>query len=150
MDVTNNKDVARMLGGANYYVPPILDDQTSQTNVADLLASQSSPDELSAAYARVEARCVQSISRNNSPCNSQYSSECNSPVSPTFSEPMFGSKTALVQQDYCQVNSEFMGCGDNLDDTTRDGNGSWGWSYYMNSYSDSYHPTIGRSASCRW
>lgn len=50
-----------------------LDDVTSQTNVEDLVKSQSSPEELRASYSRVEHRCVQSISRNVSPASTQPS-----------------------------------------------------------------------------
>ena len=67
---------------------PYVDEETSQANLADLMASQSSPEELEAAYERVESRCVQAVSRNVSPSSSQrsslYSPEYPSPVSPTF------------------------------------------------------------------
>ena len=52
------------------------------------MASQSSPEDLDAAYMRVESRCVQAVSRSVSPCSSQrssmYSPEYPSPISATF------------------------------------------------------------------
>jgi hypothetical protein len=84
---------------------PYLDDATSQTNMADLVASQSSSEELRAAYARVENRCVEAISRSVSPCGSSHASgysvysECSSPVSPTFSDQVpFASVFSVPQQ----------------------------------------------------
>lgn len=44
-----------------------IDEQTSQTNLIDLMSSQSSPAEIDAAYDRAETRCLQSISRPPSP-----------------------------------------------------------------------------------
>jgi hypothetical protein len=84
---------------------PYLDDATLQTNVADLIASQSSSEQLTAAYARVESRCAEAISRSVSPCASNrasgYSgySECSTPVSPTFSDQVpFASVFSVPQQ----------------------------------------------------
>lgn len=69
---------------------PYVDEETSQANLTDLMASQSSPEDLEAAYTRVESRCVQAVSRSVSPCNSQrnsrYSPEYPSPVSATFND----------------------------------------------------------------
>jgi hypothetical protein len=77
---------------------PTIDEHTSQANVTDLMVSQSSAEELTASYARAESRCAQAISRCVSPCNSQYSSACASPVSPTFSQDPFTSMLSIVQQ----------------------------------------------------
>jgi len=143
-----------MLGAANYNSPlaigPTVDEYTSQTNMADLIASQSSPEELEAAYARVESRCVQSISRNASPCNSQYSSQCNTPVSATFPQNLFGSKEALLQPNYYQYEDSLSGYGDDSRSMTQVNNGTWEWANYAEPYSNKHHSSLGRSASCRW
>src|SRR2546423_12635659 len=69
---------------------PYADEVTSQTNLADLMASQTSPEDLEAAYERVETRCAEAASRSVSPCSSQrssiYSQSYPSPVSATFGD----------------------------------------------------------------
>ena len=54
-----------------------IDEHTSQTNLADLMSSQSSAAELDAAYDRAETRCLQSISRPPSPLALRSSPQMN-------------------------------------------------------------------------
>ena len=98
------------------------------------MASQSSPEELDAAYTRVESRCAESISRCASPCNSQYgysnySSECPTPVSPTFSQPTFPS-IVIPNQDY-STGLGFTPYGNGstsaVECTGTETSGGWGW-----------------------
>lgn len=79
-----------MTSGLPVQALPYVDEETSQANLADLMASQSSPEVLEAAYDRVEGRCNQAASRSVSPCSSQrssmYSQAYPSPVSATFGQ----------------------------------------------------------------
>ena len=65
-----------------------IDEQTSQTNLADLMASQSSPVQLNAAYDRAESRCLQSMSRPPSPCSFRSSREMNYIAGPSAEAPL--------------------------------------------------------------
>lgn len=77
-----------MSSGLPVQALPYVDEETSNTNFADLMASQSSPEAIEAAYERVETRCTEAASRCVSPCSSQrssvYSQGYPSPVSATF------------------------------------------------------------------
>ena len=135
---------------------PAVDAQTSQMNIADLMASQSSPEELNAAYARVETRCAQSISRSPSPCPSQYSnytSQCPSPISPTFSPGPFASP-AITYQDHSKdfgLGTYGNGFASPVECNTPAMTGGWVWGNQVKPQTyDPYQPNIGRSASCRW
>jgi hypothetical protein len=152
---------------ANYNTPfaasPCIDEQTSQTNFTDLMASQSSPEEIAASYARAESRCADSISRCASPTPSQYStysSECPTPTSPTFSSDPFGSSLALSQpymsQNFGYGSSDGGSYGDNFGNkpisniaSIDSGGWAWGGEVYPEP-SDPFTGTIGRSRSCRW
>jgi hypothetical protein len=162
--VTNRQDTAQAIASSSYGYPLAIvqsvDEQTSQINVADLMASQSSPEELDAAYTRVESRCAESISRSASPCNSQYSysnysSECPTPVSPTFSQPAIpsivipnqGYSTGIGFGPYGNGSTSAIEC-ECVGTGTSDG---WGWGNQVEpQVSDPYNPNLGRSASCRW
>jgi hypothetical protein len=148
--------MAQVITGSNYNLPltaaPTVDSQTSQANLADLMVSQTSPEELSAAYSRVESRCVQSMSRCVSPVSSQYSnysSQSSSPVSETFDGSPFGSTAAMVPQNFPQTpgfGSYGGGYGSQSVGSAHPvSSGAWAWSGQV-------YPqhVVHRSYSCRW
>jgi hypothetical protein len=157
------QDTAQAIASSSFGYPlltvPSVDAQTSQTNIVDLMSSQSSPEELNAAYSRVETRCAQSLSRSPSPCISQYSnysncsSECPTPTSPTFGENPFASPIIS-----CQDQSQDFGFGpynggpaSPTKDIAQGMTELWGWGNQVDQQSyNSYQPSIGRSTSCRW
>ena len=142
--VADWKDATQVVAPPSAILPlgvmSCLDDATSQTNIADLVASQSSLEVLTAAYARVQNRCAEAISRSVSPCGtnraSVYSvySECSSPVSPTFSDQVpFASMFSVPQQALSSAAVSSRSYGDGFDVPVR-GNasgvdsGGWVWS----------------------
>jgi hypothetical protein len=71
-----------------------IDEQTSQTNLVDLMSSQSSPAALDAAYDRAETRCLQSISRPPSPLAYRTPSQMNYIAMPATPAPsIFSAQT---------------------------------------------------------
>jgi hypothetical protein len=170
--VAKSKDAAQVLAPApsNFNLPmtPYVDEQTSQMNFEELVASQSSPEEFEAAYTRAETRSLESMSRCASPTGSQYSSyssECPTPTSPTFGQNPFDSNYNLLQPGpfnpfdhgscgYGPYGSGVYGqsFGPNSANPMGGagaGNGGWGEQAYVPT-ADPYVPTFGRSRSCRW
>jgi hypothetical protein len=155
------------MAATNYSPPvaisPCVDEQTSQTNFADLMVSQLSSEEIAGAYARAENRCVESISRCPSPAYSQYSnysSECPTPTSPTFTSDPFGSSVALSQTGTSQNFGYGSGDGGSYAGSfspkpsgyfTSFDTGGWAWGgQVFPQTSDPFTPSFSRSRSCRW
>jgi len=155
------------MAATNYSPPvaisPCVDEQTSQTNFADLMVSQLSSEEIAGAYARAENRCVESISRCPSPAYSQYSnysSECPTPTSPTFTSDPFGSSVALSQTGTSQNFGYGSDQGGSYADSfsskpsgyfTSIDTGGWAWGEQVDPQtSDPFTRTFSRSRSCRW
>lgn len=156
------------MANTNYNIPlsvtPCIDDQTSQTNFADLMASQSSPEEIAASYARAESRCADSISRCSSPTSSQYSaysSECPTPTSPSFSSDPFGSSLALSQPGMSQnfgygpnegelYGDIFVPKANNNIASIDSGGWAWGGEVYPQVPDSHFTGNFARSRSCRW
>jgi len=160
------QDAVQSMAATNYNAPvamsPCVDEQTSQTNFADLMVSQSSSEEIAAAFARAESRCAESISRCASPAYSQYSSyssECPTPTSPTFSSDPFGSSMALSPTGMSQnfgYGSEGGSYANSFSPkpsgyfTSIDTGGwAWGGQVYPQT-SDPFTRNFSRSRSCRW